>query len=87
MPLHITPVTRYVTLTGRPPVHPEDITATLHGLNGAYRAAHLYARYRSVCIEAGRTPATGNAFGRHLTSLGYQPWKSNATRGWNIDAS
>lgn len=80
MPLHIEPV----TLTT---VHPDDVAATLHGLNGTYRNTDLYARYRSIALEAGRQPGSSDSLGRHIAHYGYERWTNGINRGWIIPAS
>lgn len=83
MPLEIKPVA-YVS-SGV--IHPDDVTATLQGLDGAYSSTDLYARYRSVAIEQGHTPGTDARLGRIFARLGYHSWRTATTRGWHIRPS
>jgi hypothetical protein len=81
MPLDIQPLAavHHATL-----IHSKDVADTLAGLEGSYTARDLYARYVSVCREAGREPASQARFSRNVSAYGFASWRTAKTRGWHI---
>lgn len=81
MPLDIQPLTPPDHATV---IHGKDVADTLAGLEGSYSARDLYARYVSVCQEAGREPASQSRFSRNVAAYGFAAWRTSKTRGWHI---
>lgn len=82
MPLDINPVPRGPgnnTL-----INGKDVADTLRSLEGHYTVKDLYARYVSVCTEAGHRPATQNRFSRAVSAYGFEAWRTANARGWHI---
>lgn len=82
MPLDIQPVS--VTSSVYATIRGKDVAATLYGLEGAYSNKDLYARYLSVCQEAGSKPANPSSFSRAVSAYGFTPWRKATSRGWHI---
>lgn len=82
MPLEIYPVD--LSAPSRAPINHSTIAATLHGLEGSYTSRDIYARYLSICEETRQPPVSAERLGRHLASLGHEPWRNATTRGWHI---
>lgn len=82
MPLDIQPAN--VTSNAYTPIRGKDVAATLYGLDGPYTNKDLYARYLSVCKEAGIKPANPSSFSRTVSAYGFTAWRTAKTRGWHI---
>lgn len=81
MPTPIAPIES----SGSDGVHPDDLAATLDGLDGRYRAGDLYTRYCSAATEAGREPASRVKLSAALKTAGAKRARSTGgTRVYDI---